>query len=57
MLADKSLIAPLLDSWECNNAIILNLLDILSEESLEAKATQDGPTVAQLFTHIHYPTW
>jgi uncharacterized damage-inducible protein DinB len=33
---------------------MVNLLQALPEGGLGAKATEDSPTVAQLFTHIHY---
>lgn len=51
---DQSLLDVLLDSWDRNNTILLNLLRILPENGLEVQATESGPSVAQLFTHIHY---
>jgi uncharacterized damage-inducible protein DinB len=51
---DPRLLDVLLDSWDRNNAILLNLLHALPEGGLEARALPDSPTVAQLFTHIHY---
>lgn len=50
---DSSLLEALLDSWDRNNTILINLLRILPERGLEARAMQ-GPSVAELFTHIHY---
>lgn len=52
--SDQSLLDVLLDSWDRNNPILLNLLRILPENGLEVRATERGPSVAQLFTHIHY---
>ena len=52
--ADPSLLDALLDSWDRNNTILLNLLRILPECGLDARGTQDSPSVGQLFTHIHY---
>lgn len=52
--SDQSLLDVLVDSWDRNNAILLNLLRILPENGLEVRATESGPSVAQLFTHIHY---
>jgi uncharacterized damage-inducible protein DinB len=49
-----ALLDALLDSWERNNLILLNLLRAVSQDGLQARATPDSPTVAQLFTHIHY---
>ncbi len=48
-----SLLDALLDSWDRNNTILLNLLRALPEGGLESRAVPGGPTVAQLFTHIH----
>src|SRR5215204_2486440 len=44
----------LLDSWDRNNIILVNLLRALPDGGLEARATADSPTVAQLFMHVHY---
>ena len=52
--ADKPLLAALLDSWDHNNTILLNLLRIIPEGGLDARALQGSPSVVQLFTHIHY---
>jgi len=52
--ADKPLLEALLDSWDHNNTILLNLLRIIPEGGLDARALQGSPSVVQLFTHIHY---
>ena len=49
-----TLLAALLDSWDRNNTILVNLLHALPAGGLEARAMPGSPTVAQLFTHIHY---
>jgi uncharacterized damage-inducible protein DinB len=51
---DQRLLEALLDSWDRNNTILLNLLRALPEGGLEVRAMKDSPSVAQLFTHIHY---
>lgn len=51
---DQRLLMALLDSWDRNNAIQLNLLRALPEGGLEARAMEGSPSIAQLFTHIHY---
>jgi len=51
---DQTLLEALLDSWDRNNAILLNLLRALPEGGLEARAMEGGPSVAELFMHIHY---
>ena len=48
---DPSLLEALLDSWDRNNTILVNLLRVLPEGGIDAG---DHPSVAQLFTHIHY---
>ncbi len=52
--ADQSILEALLDSWDRNNTIMLNLLRALQEGGLEARAMADSPSVAQQFTHIHH---
>ncbi len=49
-----SLLEQLLDSWDRNNAILLNLLQLLPGGGLEARVTNDSPSVAQLFAHMHF---
>jgi uncharacterized damage-inducible protein DinB len=51
---DHDLLEALLDSWDRNSAILLNLLRALPEGGLEAKAIDSSPSVAALFTHVHY---
>ena len=51
---DPSLLEALLDSWDRNNTIMLNLLGALPAGGLEASATGDSPTIGQLFTHVAY---
>jgi uncharacterized damage-inducible protein DinB len=50
---DDHLLETLLDSWDRNNTILVNLLRAVPEGGLEVRAMDGGPTVAQLFTHIH----
>jgi uncharacterized damage-inducible protein DinB len=51
---DQGLLNALLDSWDRNNTILLNLLRILPEGGLEVRVIEGSPSVAELFTHIHY---
>ena len=51
---DQRLLDALLDSWDRNNTILLNVLRALPEGAMEARATPGSPSVAELFTHIHY---
>jgi uncharacterized damage-inducible protein DinB len=51
---DQSLLEALLDSWDRNNTILVNLLRALPKGGLEARVMEGSPSVAKLFTHIHY---
>src|SRR5262249_16541072 len=51
---DQRLLEALLDSWDRNNAILLNLLRVLTEGGLEARAMEGSPSIAEMFTHIHF---
>ena len=51
---DQRLLEALLDSWDRNNAILINLLRALPQTALEARAVESSPSIAEMFTHIHY---
>jgi uncharacterized damage-inducible protein DinB len=51
---DQGLLEVLLDSWDRNNTILVNLLRALPDGGLEARAIESSPSVGQLFTHIHF---
>lgn len=51
---DQRLLEALLESWDRNNTILINLLGALPEGGLEARAMEGSPSIAELFTHIHY---
>ena len=48
----EAVLEALLDSWDRNNRIMLNLLRAIPEGGLEARATESSPTVAQMFMHF-----
>lgn len=50
----RGLLGELLDSWDRNNRIVVNLLRAVPEGGLEARATPGGPSVAEMFTHMHF---
>ena len=52
--ADQRLLEVLLDSWDRNNTIMVNLLRVIPEGGLDVKATPSSASVAQQFTHIHH---
>ena len=51
---DQRLLEALLDSWGRNNTILVNLLRALPEGGLEARAMEGSPSIAEMFTHIHF---
>ena len=51
---DQRLLHNLLDSWDRNNTILDNLLRALPQGGLEVRAMEGSPSVAEMFTHIHY---
>ena len=53
-MLDKDVLEVLLDSWDRNNRILVNLLRALPEGGLDARAMNGSPSVAEMFTHIHY---
>jgi uncharacterized damage-inducible protein DinB len=48
------LMEALLDSWDRNNTILINLLRAIPKSGLDARAMQGSPSVGELFGHIHY---
>jgi uncharacterized damage-inducible protein DinB len=50
----QSLLEALLNSWDRNNTILINLLRALPEGGLDARAIVGSPSVAELFTHMHF---
>jgi uncharacterized damage-inducible protein DinB len=54
MATDQSVLEALLDSWDRNNTILVNLLRVIPEGGLEIRPMESSPSIAQLFTHIHY---
>ena len=51
---DQRLLETLMDSWDRNNTILINLLRALPEGGLEVKSMEGSPSIGELFTHIHY---
>jgi uncharacterized damage-inducible protein DinB len=52
--SEDGLLEALLDSWDRNNTILVNLLRALPEDALEVRTMESSPSIAELFTHIHY---
>jgi uncharacterized damage-inducible protein DinB len=53
-MLNDDLLEALLDSWDRNNTILVNLLRAVPNGGLEVKAMDGSPSVAEMFTHIHY---
>ncbi len=51
---NQRLLEALLDSWDRNNTILVNLLRALPNRGLEARVMETSPSVTEMFTHIHY---
>lgn len=51
---EQPLLDALLNSWERNNTILVNLLRAVPEGGLETRSMESSPSVAQMFTHIHF---
>jgi len=51
---EQGLLAALLDSWDRNNTILTNLVRLIPEGGLDARAMEGSPTVGEMLAHIHY---
>ena len=48
------LLETLLDSWDRNNQILINLLRALPAGALQVRAMQTSPSIAEQFNHLHF---
>lgn len=51
---DNNLLDVILDSWDRNNQILVNLLRAVPKGGLGSRVMSGSPSVAEMFTHIHY---
>ena len=51
---EQSLLEALLDSWDRNNMILTNLVRIIPDGGLDARAIEGSPTVGEMLAHINY---
>jgi uncharacterized damage-inducible protein DinB len=51
---NPSLLDAILDSWDRNNTMLVNLLRALPAGGFEARAMEGSPSVAQTLSHIHF---
>lgn len=49
-----TLLEPLLDSWDRNNTITVNLLGAVPHDAMDLRPMEGSPSIAQLFTHMHF---
>lgn len=50
----RELLDAILDSWDRNNTILINLLRLVPAELMVLRGTATSQTLGELFTHIHY---
>ena len=50
----ETLLDALLDSWDRNNRILVNLLGAIPEDAMDMRPMEGSPSIAELFGHIHY---
>lgn len=53
-MSHNELLAALLDSWDRNNTILVNLLHAIPDDAMELRPTPTSPSIGGLFMHIHY---
>ena len=53
-MPDDLLVEVLLDSWDRNNTITINLLRAIPEGVMDLTVAAGSPSIAQLFSHMHY---
>jgi uncharacterized damage-inducible protein DinB len=51
---NPQLLDALLDSWDRNNRILVNLLRAIPEDALDLRPMSNSPSIRGLFAHIHY---
>jgi len=51
---DDPLLDALLDSWERNNRILINLLRLVPPDLLDSWPAPASPSIGELFAHVHY---
>jgi len=48
------LLDAMLDSWDRNNTILINLLRLVPDALMDLRGTDTSQSIAQLFAHMHY---
>jgi len=50
----EALLDAILDSWDRNHTITVNLLRAVPHDAFDLRAADGSPTIAGLFAHMHY---
>jgi len=50
----NQLLDAILDSWDRNNTILINLLRLVPAELMDLRGTATSHSLGELFTHMHY---
>lgn len=54
MPSPAALLDAVLDSWDRNNTILVNLLRLIPADAMGDRAEKNSPSVRGMFSHIHY---
>jgi uncharacterized damage-inducible protein DinB len=54
MREPAGLLDALLDSWDRNNRILIDLLSVVPDEAFDVSALDGTMTIQRMITHIHY---
>lgn len=50
----SNLLELLLDSWDRNNTILVNLLRAVPDDAMELRAAEGSPSIGGMIAHMHY---
>lgn len=53
-MQERSLLDAVLDSWDRNNRIVVNLLGAIPDDVLDTRVLDDTMSVVRMFAHMHY---
>ena len=53
-MSTADVLEPLLDSWDRNNIITVNLLRAVTPDAMDFTPVDGSPSIGQLFMHMHY---
>jgi uncharacterized damage-inducible protein DinB len=53
-MSPDPLLEALLDSWDRNNVVLVNLLRAIPEEGMDLRLTEESKSIAEMFAHMHF---